>query len=99
MFEGTPQTKIEVAIESICFIGAAFAVEAGAIMTTAAPGEPSERGRYRVLHVLRDGTWPVGLVRDVPVQPMRREHFQPLTWLVGDWIDESREGTVKTSCR
>ena len=99
VFEESPKAKIEVAIESIRFIGTALAVETGSTTTTAAPGETSERGRYSVLHVLRDGKWSMGLVRDMPAQPTHREHLQALAWLVGDWIDESREGVVKTSCR
>ena len=51
-FEESPQTKIEVAIESIRFIGTALAVETGSSNTTSAPGETPERGRYIVLHVL-----------------------------------------------
>ena len=98
VFEESPQSKIEVAIESIRFIGTSLAVETGST-TTSSPGEPPERGRYSVLHVLRDGKWSMGLVRDMPAEPTHREHLQSLAWLVGDWIDESREGVVKTSCR
>ena len=99
VFEESPATKIEVAIESIRFIGTALAVETGSTTTISAPGAMSERGRYSVLHVLREGTWSMGLVRDMPAEPTHREHLQALAWLVGDWIDESREGVVKTSCR
>lgn len=99
VFKDTPKCKIEVTIESIRFIGTALALEAGSTATTSAPGETPERNRYNVLHVLRDGKWSMGLVRDMPAEPTHREHLQALAWLVGDWIDESREGTVKTSCR
>lgn len=98
VFEESPQSKIEVAIESIRFIGTSLAVETGST-TTSSPGQTPERGRYSVLHVLREGKWSMGLVRDMPATPTHREHLQALAWLVGDWIDESREGVVKTSCR
>ncbi len=99
VFDETPETKIEVAIESIRFIGTLLAVETGSTTTLPAAGATAERGRYSVLHVLRDGKWSMGLVRDMPAEPTHREHLQALAWLVGDWIDESREGVVKTSCR
>lgn len=99
VFEESPQTMIEVTIESIRFIGSSLAVETGSTKTTSAPGETPERGRYTVLHVLKDGKWSMGLVRDMPVEPSHRDHLQALAWLVGDWIDESRDGVVKTSCR
>ncbi len=98
-FAESPEGKIEVTIESIRFIGTALAVETGSTKTTSAPDETPERGRYTVLHVLKDGKWSMGLVRDMPVEPSHRDHLQSLAWLVGDWIDESREGVVKTSCR
>lgn len=99
VFEESPQSKIEVKIESIRFIGTALAVETGVTTTTPAPGETPERGRYTVLHVLREGKWSMGLVRDTAAEPTHREHLQALAWMVGDWIDESRDGVVKTSCR
>ena len=99
VFAESPQTQIEVKIESIRFIGTALAVETGSSLTTSAPGTAPERGRYIVLHVLREGNWSMGLVRDMPAEPSHREHLQSLAWLVGDWIDESREGVVRTSCR
>lgn len=98
VFEEAPDSKIEVAVESIRFIGTALAIETGTT-TTSASGTLPERSRYSVLHVQRDGKWLMGLVRDMPAIPTHREHLQALAWLVGDWIDESREGTVKTSCR
>ena len=99
VFKASPKCKIEVAVESIRFIGTALALETGSTSTTSAPGETPERGRYTVLHVLREGKWSMGLVRDTPPEPTHREHLQALAWMVGDWIDESREGVVKTSCR
>lgn len=99
IFEETPETKIEVVIESIRFIGSALAVETGTSTTIAAPGEPPERGGYMVVHAQRDGKWAMVLVRDMPAEPTHHDHLQSLAWLVGDWIDESRDGVVKTSCR
>ena len=99
IFEEAPESKIEVTIESIKFIGTALALESGSSTTTATNGTSAERGRYSVLHVLRDGKWLMGLVRDQPAEPTNKDHLQVLTWMVGDWIDESREGVVKTSCR
>lgn len=99
VFEETAQSKMEVTIDSIRFIGTSLALETGSTKTWAEPGAVPERSRYSVLHVLKDGTWLMGLIRDMPAEPTHREHLQALAWLVGDWMDESREGVVKTSCR
>jgi uncharacterized protein (TIGR02246 family) len=97
-FEATPETSIAVQIDSIRFIGSALAAETGSTETTV-PGQPVEFGRYTVLHVLSEGQWRMGLVRDMPAAPTHRDHLQALSWMVGDWIDQSRSGSVKTSCR
>jgi len=99
VFEEQPKTGIEVNIESIRFIGTSLALEVGSTLTVPPEGEVPEAGRYQVLHVLRDGKWSMGLVRDMPVAPTHRDHMAALSWLEGDWIDESRDGTVRTSCR
>ena len=99
VFEESPKVIIEVNVESIRFIGTSMAVETGSTKSTPAPGQPPEIGRYSVLHVLKEGKWLMAVVRDMPAEPTHRDHLQLLAWMVGDWIDESREGTVKTSCR
>jgi len=99
IFAETPETKIAVDIESIRFIGTSLAVETGWTTTTAAEGAVPEQSRYSVLHVLNDGKWSMGLVRDLPAEPTHRDHLEALAWLVGDWVDESRSGVVATSCR
>lgn len=99
LFEQNPKAKIEVEIHSIRFIGSSLAVESGATKTTLTPGGSSEIGRYSVLHIQQGGKWSMGLVRDLPSEPSHRDHLQSLAWMEGDWIDESRAGVVKTSCR
>ena len=99
VFEQHPDTGIEVHIESIRFIGTSLAIEMGSTVTIPPAGETAVAGRYSVLHVRNDGKWSMGLVRDMPLEPTHRDHLQALAWLTGDWVDESREGVVQTSCR
>lgn len=99
VFAGQPETGISVNVESIRFIGTNLAVEVGSTITVPPVGETPEAGRYSVLHIRNDGKWSMGLVRDIPAEPTHRDHLETLGWLVGDWIDESRAGTVRTSCR
>jgi len=99
VFEQQPETGIKVDVESIRFIGANLAVEMGSTTTVPPAGLTPEVGRYSVLHIRNDGKWSMGLVRDIPAEPTHRDHLEALGWLVGDWIDESRDGTVRTTCR
>jgi uncharacterized protein (TIGR02246 family) len=99
VFAAAPESTIEVNVQSIRPIGTALVVETGSTRTLSSPDAPPELGRYTALHVLREGQWMMALVRDAAAEPSHRDHLQALGWLVGDWIDESRAGVVKTSCR
>src|SRR5262245_54476065 len=99
IFEDEPEGKIEVTLDSIRFIGTAFAIETGSTTTVSAPGETPEHNRYTVAHVkTRDGRWLMALARDTEGDtPTVQERLQPLAWLIGDWMDESPDALVKTS--
>ena len=99
VFADQPETGITIEIESIRFIGTNLAVETGSTTTVPPAGKDTESSRYSVLHILQDGKWLMGLVRDIPAEPSHRDHLEVLAWLVGDWIDESADGKVHTSCR
>ncbi len=99
VFAEEPETGIKVNVESIRFIGKSLAVELGSTTTVPPAGRTPEVGRYSVLHILKDGKWSMGVVRDVPAEPTHRDHLETIAWLVGDWIDESPDGKVLTSCR
>lgn len=99
VFTEQPETGISVEVESIRFIGTNLALEMGSTSTVPPAGQTPEVGRYSVLHILNDGKWSMAVVRDIPAEPTHRDHLEALGWLVGDWIDESREGKVRTTCR
>lgn len=99
VFEEHPETGIEIEIDSIRFIGPNLALETGASVTVPPEGGIPEAGRYSCLHIRQDGKWSMGLVRDIPAEPTHRDQLEALAWLVGDWVDESRDGRVKTACR
>jgi uncharacterized protein (TIGR02246 family) len=99
VFQEHPETGIEIEIDSIRFIGPNLALETGVSVTVPPEGGIPEAGRYSCLHIRQDGKWSMGLVRDIPAEPTHRDQLEALAWLVGDWVDESRDGRVKTSCR
>lgn len=99
VFAENPETGIEIAIDSIRFIGPNLAIETGTSVTVPPAGVTPEAGRYSCVHIRQDGKWSMGLVRDIPAEPTHRDHLEELAWLVGDWVDESRDGRVRTVCR
>ena len=108
-FQETPGQTIEVKTESVRFLDADAAIEEGT-STVSSPrtaGETKgekESTRYTAAYVKRDGKWLQDSIRDYPLPEGTEElsahdHLKELEWLVGDWIDESDEAEVHTTCR
>jgi uncharacterized protein (TIGR02246 family) len=108
-FQEYPGQTIAVRTESVRFLGADSAIEEGTATITGPPtaGDPRgsrETNRYSVAYVRRAGKWLQDSIRDYPLSESAlelsaHEHLQELEWLIGDWIDESDEAEVHTTCR
>jgi uncharacterized protein (TIGR02246 family) len=97
-FENTPGNKIEINVEEVRFIGANMAIEEGYTSLTPPDDSPSVDSRYVAVHLKQDGNWYVAIARDLEADvPTPHEHLRQLEWLLGDWIDESEDATVRTS--
>jgi uncharacterized protein (TIGR02246 family) len=100
LFKDNPQKRTEVSIESLRFLGPDLAIEEGTTKETASANEPPEYDRYTVIHVKREGKWLMAMARDEEGQlPSGHEQLKPLSWLVGDWIDDGGSVIVNSSCR
>ncbi len=97
VFEQQPETGITVDVESIRFIGTSLALEMGSTTTIPPAGQTPEVGRYSVLHILNDGKWSMGVVRDIPAEPTHRDHLEALAWLVGDWTPTETGWLIKAT--
>ena len=99
-FEAEPKATIELTTESLRFLGADAARETGRARTIPAGGGAPEITRYTVLFVRRDGRWLQDFVTVAADRALTaHDRLKELEWLVGDWVDESDEGIVHTSCR
>ncbi len=108
-FQEYPGNTIELKTECLRFLDADSAVEEGTATITNPPTASDPRGssetnRYSVAYVKRDGKWLQDSVRDYPlhvaaIELTAHEHLQELEWLIGDWVDESDEAEVHTTCR
>ncbi len=101
LFKGNPQARIAVEVVSLRQLSQDVAVEDGFSTTTLQPGEPPSRSPYTVVYLKRDGQWRIASVRDFPEESTVTPHAKLLdvAWLIGDWVDESRDGRVETHCR
>jgi len=100
IFAESPKARIRVDIESIRFVGSGLAIETGRAKTTE-PGENPDITRYTAVHVKTlSGKWQLGFVRDTQAADLPNyERLKPLAWMIGDWMDESPDSVVTTSCK
>jgi uncharacterized protein (TIGR02246 family) len=99
-FEGEPGSTIELASESIRFLGPDVAREVGHARTVPADGSAPDRSRYVVVYVREDGKWLHDTVEEHDDRTLSaHERLEDLAWMVGDWVDEGEEGIVHFACR
>ena len=56
--------------------------------------------RFTVVYVKQDGHWLQSAVRDEHAHDLTpHDHLKELEWLVGDWINESQDAVVHTTCK
>lgn len=101
LFKDFPKARSDVSLTSLRKLGPNVAVEDGFSTTTLSPEEPGSTSPYTIVHVKRGDQWLIGSVRDFPevaTEETAHEQLQSLAWLVGRWVDESRDGRVETDC-
>lgn len=101
-FKKFPESKIEIEIGSVRVLTQHIALEEGIVRGRPTPDEPVNVSSYVVVHVKVDGHWLIASVTDFEVaadELTPNEHLQQLAWMEGDWLDESADSTVKSTCR
>ncbi len=99
-FEASPGARITLKTQSLKFLGPDTALVRGRaeVFASGKESEP-EPSRYTVVFVKRGGKWLQASVRDEhdPEVPPA-ERLKALEWLVGEWVSESNEAVVHTTC-
>ena len=100
-FVGSPGSTIEIRVDSLRFLGPDTALEEGrTLITPAKSGELPEKTRFTVVYVRKNGQWLQSVVRDETDHDLSpHDRLKALEWLVGDWINESQDAIVNTSCK
>jgi uncharacterized protein (TIGR02246 family) len=100
-FADSPGSTIAIRVDSLRFFGPDTALEEGrATITAAGPGAVPEVTRFTALYVKKDGRWLQAAVRDDPSRDLTpHDRLKELEWLVGDWINESQDAVVRTTCK
>jgi uncharacterized protein (TIGR02246 family) len=98
-FANEKGARIALEIESIRFLTPDAAKEEGQSIITPTKGGPVSQP-YTVLFVKRDGRWQIASVRE-ELDPLIRPHerLAALEWMIGEWLDEGPEATVRFDCK
>jgi len=102
VFKAHPKSSMQVDVQSVRVLTPQLAIEEGVARSKDSPDSPADVTTYVAIHVNSDGKWRLACVRDWDAPP---EDLSPhdllerdLSWLVGEWIDESPDSVVHTVC-
>lgn len=99
-FEKYPRAVLEMAVISVRPVGDAIAVEEGERRITTADGGAAQV-RYAAVRMKQGSSWPIASYREFTDDPLPtpREMLHAVSWIVGEWVDESPEGRTSISYR
>ena len=103
-FTGTFAEKnvgtLAVATDSLRFLGADLAIEEGTATLSTGPDAPPRTNRYSVIYARQGGRWLHARIRDEPSEEVTpHERLLELEWMLGEWVNESDDGVVFTTCK
>jgi len=96
-----PKSALEMEVTAVRAIGDTLAVEEGVRRITAEEGTAAAQLRYVAVRDKLADRWPIASYREFADDPLPtpQEMLLPLSFLVGDWVDESPEGRTSISYR
>mgnify|MGYP005819309109 CR=1 FL=1 len=101
LFAENPGDTLRLKTKTLTFLDADTAEEEGvATVTPASTPDTPQVTRYTVLYAKRDGKWLQVRERDDPDRSLTpHDRLKALEWMVGDWVNESSQAVVATSCK
>ena len=101
VFAESESQRIDVAVQSIRFVADEVAVEEG-IATVIGRSGTSESS-YTAIHVNTSDGWKLDSVRENAVATATAadsnyEQLKELEWMIGNWVDNSADSTIETTC-
>lgn len=96
-----PKASLDMQVTSVRPVGDTLAVEEGERRITAADGAATAQMRYVAIRSKQGDRWPIASYREFADDPLPtpQEMLSPVSWLVGDWVDESPNGRTAISFR
>ncbi len=100
-FASNPGSTIAIKEDTLRFLGPDTALEVGrTTITPAGAGGVPEVTRYTVVYIKKGGQWLQSVVRDELSRDLTaHDRLKELEWLVGEWVNESQDAIVHTTCK
>ena len=96
-FAENTDAKLTIHIQSVRVVRPDLALEDGLTEVNPSKGGPPSTARYSVVYVKNDGEWYLESVREaIAVPPTNAEHLEDLAFLVGDWEQDTDNGSGST---
>jgi uncharacterized protein (TIGR02246 family) len=100
IFKESRGDKLALDTDSLRFLGTDIAIEEGTASLSAGGDAPPRANRYSVIYARQGGRWLHARIRDEqPDEDSPHEQLQQLEWMLGEWVDESDDGIVRTHCK
>ena len=91
--------RLVVDTDSLRFLGTDLAIEEGTASLSTGADTPPRTNRYSVIYARQGGRWLHARIRDELPEDDPHERLGELEWMLGDWVNESDDGIVKTNCK
>lgn len=100
-FANNPGSKISIQVDALSFLGPETALEVGrTTITPPSKAGPPEITRFTAVYVKQDDRWLQATVRDEVSHDLTpHDRLKELEWLVGEWVNESQDAVVLTTCK
>lgn len=100
MFKDGPSGTLGLTTDSLRFLTPDLAIEEGTASITSEKGTPPRTNRYSVIYARQGGRWLHARIRDEqPDEVSPHEQLRQLEWMLGEWVNESDDANVNTTCR
>ena len=99
LIESNEDRKLAIDMADVQLISPSVATQQGMLSITG--GESTIETGFNVVYVDVDGKWLIDRVTEEHLieAPSHYEQLKVLEWMIGDWMDESSDGQVTTSCQ
>jgi uncharacterized protein (TIGR02246 family) len=100
-FADNPGNTIAIQVDALRFLGPETAIEEGRTTIKSTKGdEAPEITKFMAVYIKLGGHWLQSVVRDeIAGDVSPHDRLKELEWLVGDWINESDDAIVSTTCK